>query len=306
MIYTEMANPRASSIVEVHGPTLTARQELLPDTEWIRVVDHYNPVELDLFLDQHGCTNTKIFQDFFWLPTKSYRTTAFAPVWLNVFCDFNYGTPELVDHIDTVDCFNFMMYKPRILRQLTVAEILKRGLSTDSYTYSGTNDVGADIKPRYFGSARQSVYNNVKDYNDFLRDHVFGRSAVALITETIEPDWNNNMTFTEKTLWAMLSLNFPIWLGGRKQAELWKAVGFDVFDDVVDHSYQYLLDPMERIRYALDSNDRLLRDLTHVSELRKQLTDRLKRNRALVLDQTIKKYTNSLINSIDSNLFKKI
>ena len=301
-----MVNRKASSIVEVHGPTLTARQELLPDTEWVRVVDHYNPVELDLFLDQQGCRDVRIFQDFFWLPLNSQRTTIFAPVWLNVFCDFNYGAPVLTDHVETVDCFNFMMYKPRLLRQLIIAEILKRGLVTDSYTYSGTNDVGADIKPRYFGSARQTVYNNVKDYNDFLRDHVFDRSAVALITETIEPEWHDNMTFTEKTLWAMLSLNFPIWLGGRCQADLWKAVGFDVFDDVVNHDYQYLSDPMERIHCALDTNDRLLRDLAHVGSLRKQMNDRLRQNRQLVFDQTIKRYTNSLTCNLDNDLLKKI
>jgi hypothetical protein len=106
----------------------------------------------------------------------------------------------------------------------------------------------------------------------------------------------------------MLSLNFPIWLGGRKQAELWKNVGFDTFDDVVDHSYQHLSDPMARIHRALDSNRRLLTDLSYVSDLRHQMSDRLKHNRELVLTGAIKRYTDQLLSSINENcpaLFKR-
>jgi hypothetical protein len=301
-----MDNHKTLSVVNIHGPTLTVRQELSSDTDWIRVSDHYDPVELDLLLDRRGCRNTKIFQDFFWLPVCSRRETVFSPIWLSVFCNFNYGHPILTNNVTTVDCFNFMIYKPRLLRQLIAAELLNKGLTTDSYIYSGTNDFSAVVKPKYFGPARQLVYNNVADYNNFLRDNVFDRSAVALITETIEPEWHDNMTFTEKTLWAMLSLNFPIWLGGRKQADLWKDVGFDTFDDVVDHSYQYLPEPMARIHQALDSNRQLLTDLPYVSDLRYQLSDRLKRNRQLVLDGVIKKYTAQLSANFDTDLLKKI
>jgi hypothetical protein len=303
-----MDTRKISSIVEIHGPTLTSCQTLLPTTLWIRIIDHYDPAAFDLYLDQHGCQNTKIFQDFFWLPVDSQHETFFAPLWLDVFCKFSLGKPVLSDVLNTSDCFNFMMYKPRLLRQHVVTELAKRNLKTDSYTYSGTHDSGNKITPKYFGPARQMVYNNTVDYNNFLREHVFERSAVALITETIEPEWNNNMTFTEKTLWAMLSLNFPIWLGGRLQAELWQNVGFDTFDDVVDQTYQYESDPILRIQLALDNNIKLLTDLQYVTALRNQMSDRLKRNRELVLTGAIKRYTDQLlpsINEICPELFKR-
>ena len=301
-----MADHKTLSVVNIHGPTLTAKQELSSNTDWVRVSDHYNPVDLDLLLDQRGCQHTKIFQDFFWLPVGSHRETVFAPVWLSVFCDFNYGHPILNNNVSTIDCFNFMIYKPRLLRQMIAAELLNKGLTTSSYIYSGTNDFSDGVKPKYFGPARQLVYNNVADYNSFLRDNVFDRSAVALITETIEPEWHDNMTFTEKTLWAMLSLNFPIWLGGRKQADLWKNIGFDTFDDIVDHSYQHLSDPITRIQQALDANRRLLTDLLYVSDLRHQMSDRLRQNRQLVIGGIIKKYTDQLSVNFDTDLLKKI
>jgi hypothetical protein len=296
-----MDTHKISSIVEIHGPTLTPRQTLLPSTKWIRIVDHYDPVAFDLYLDQQNCQNTKIFQDFFWLPVNSRRETFFAPLWLDVFCKFSMHKPAVSDVVSTLDCFNFMIYKPRLLRQHVVTELAMRKLKTNSYTYSGTHDFGSKITPKYFGPARQQVYNNTADYNNFLRDHVFERAAVALITETVEPGWSNNMTFTEKTLWAMLGLNFPIWLGGCSQAELWKTVGFDTFDDVIDQTYQYEHDPMLRIQLALDNNIRLLTDLEYVSDLRNQLMVRLKRNRELVLNGTIKRHTDQLLLSVDES-----
>jgi hypothetical protein len=297
-----MDTRKISSIVEIHGPTLTPRQTLLPTTPWIRIVDHYDPVALDLYLDQQDCQHAKIFQDFFWLPVDSSHETFFAPLWLDVFCKFSMCEPTVSETVSTSDCFNFMMYKPRLLRQHVVLELANRKLKTNSYTYSDTHDFGSKITPKYFGPARQIVYNNTADYNNFLRDHVFERSAVALITETTEPKWNNNMTFTEKTLWPMLSLNFPIWLGGYRQAELWKTVGFDTFDDVVDQTYQYESDPMLRIQLALDNNIKLLTDLKYVSDLRNHLMNRLKRNRDLVLNGAIKRHTDRLLLSIGENL----
>jgi hypothetical protein len=166
------------------------------------------------------------------------------------------------------------------------------------------------IEPKYFGVPKEmpTIPDNISNYNNFLREHVFERSAVALITETIEPEWNNNMTFSEKTLWAMLSLNFPIWLGGRLQAELWQNAGFDTFNDVVDQTYQYESDPMLRIQLALDNNIKLLTDLQYVTALRNKMSDRLKRNRELVLNGAIGRYTDQLLSNIDENclaLFKR-
>lgn len=308
-----MANHKTLSIVSIHGPTLTARQELSIDTDWVRVSDHYSPTDLDLLLDQHGCTHTRIFQEFFWLPVCSRRETVFVPVWLNAFCNFNQGHPILTDNVATVDCFNFMIYKQRLPRLLMLTELLNRGLTTDSYIYCDHTGIGFStpgvlniIESKYFGASRQLTYNNIANYNNFLRDNVFEKSAVALITETIEPEWHDNMTFTEKTIWAMLSLNFPIWAGGQKQAELWKDVGFDTFDDIVDHSYQYLTDPATSIQQALDSNRRLLTDLPYVSDLRHQMTGRLKQNRQLVIDNTIKKYLDRLTADFDIDFLEKL
>jgi plasmid stabilization system protein ParE len=287
-------------MIGIQGPDLFVKGTLTPDTRWVRVYDHYSVKGLDNLLKDHGCQQTKIFQDFFWLPVDSTYETVFAPVWLGRFCDFPFVFPKTCSQLpDTHECFNFMVYKLRPLRHQAIQAVLDRGLTTECYTYPKTNYTGLKIKPKSFKERTQEIYNNIADYNDFLKEHVFDHSAVSLITETIEPEWQNNMTFTEKTLWAMLGLNFPIWLGGYRQADLWKQVGFDTFDDVVDHSYQWDPDPAQRIHQALDRNIRLLTDLAYVSKLRHDLQDRLYNNQKLVLQKHIVDYQKTLLNAID-------
>jgi hypothetical protein len=287
-------------MIEIQGPDLFVKGTLTTDTPWVRITDHYSVQNLDKLLKNHGCKQTKIFQEFFWLPVNSVYTTVFAPTWLSALCNFSYTFPKTSSQLpDTRQCFNFMVYKPRPCRRQAIQAVVDRGLTTECYTYPKTDYADPKIKPKTFKEDRQKTYNNVADYNDFLKEHVFDHSAVSLITETIEPEWQNNMTFTEKTIFAMLGLNFPIWLGGYRQADLWKQVGFDTFEDVVDHSYQWNPDPEQRIQQALDQNFRLLTDLPYVSKLRHELQDRLYKNQKLVFDNPINNYKKTLINTFN-------
>ena len=58
--------------------------------------------------------------------------------------------------------------------------------------------------------------------------------------------------------------------------------GFDVFDDIVDHSYQNLLDPYDRVYAAVDRNLSLLQDFNRASEFIANNQDRLQHNLDLV------------------------
>lgn len=285
-------------MVRIQGPDLSIHGTLTPHTAWVHVIDHYSVRDLDTLLYEHGCKQVKIFQDFFWLSVDSDFTTLFAPTWLQRFCRFAVTWPDVPTVIpETKHCFNFMIYKLRSPRQTAIQALIDRHLVTECYTLCEQNHTS--IKAKTYRNGRQKVYNNTADYNDFLRPYVFDHSAVALITETIEPEWHNNMTFTEKTIWPMLSYNFPIWLGGYRQADLWKAVGFDVFEDIVNHDYQWEPDPYRRISRALDENLRLLTDLDYVSNLRLHMQQRLSANQTLVLDQHIESYGKTVLDGID-------
>ena len=53
---------------------------------------------------------------------------------------------------------------------------------------------------------------------------------------------------------AFMGGNIPLWFGGWKIAHSLKKYGFDVFDDIVDHSYETLEDPYDRCTQSLERN----------------------------------------------------
>jgi hypothetical protein len=289
-------------IAHIHGPTLVTGTRLLSQAKWVRIADHYVPEKLDELLLQSGCgPDVVVFQDFFWLPVKSKFKTVFAPVWLGNFCKFEYSDkPLLSNTVITNDCFNFVVYKPRTLRDQAIEVVLSQKLNTQSYVSTSDYLKSKNLPLRWFGDRYQkSAYDNVKDYNLFLRDNVFDCSAVALITETIEHSWINNTTFTEKSIWPMLSLNFPIWLGGRQQADLWESIGFDVFRDCIDHRYQHEVDPTLRIKRAIDDNIEILSNLELAASLRNHHRIRLLNNRHLVLQNQVMRFCKSKLSALD-------
>lgn len=128
---------------------------------------------------------------------------------------------------------------------------------------------------------------NRRSWDQGLGD-MFQRSVVALITESYVTQ--PAAVFTEKTVYAMLGCNFPIWIGGYQQARFWKEFGFDIFDDVIDHSYQGYDTLIERCWYAFERNRKILTDIDHARSLREKHQARLQANRELVLDHQLDKY----------------
>ncbi|NBO23558.1 PepSY domain-containing protein, partial [bacterium] len=122
----------------------------------------------------------------------------------------------------------------------------------------------------------------------------FVQSAVSLISEP-----HGDLTasvFTEKTIFAIMGLTFPIFVGGVGNADYLKKVGLDVFDDIIDHSYQFLPTLAERCYYALKNNIKILTDLNLAKQLRTKNLDRLLKNRDLL-------YTGILIDLHQGSFF---
>lgn len=94
-----------------------------------------------------------------------------------------------------------------------------------------------------------------------------------LVTWNAFKDWYLNSTFniitepnffergctiTEKYLCCLYGYCFPIFCGSYKLPDAVKEIGFDVFDDIIDHSYQYETNPTVRTLNALELNKNLL------------------------------------------------
>jgi hypothetical protein len=237
----------------------------------------------------------------------------------------NFKSVPLVTDPITTHCFNFCINKKQVNRYLLIRLVEYFKLTSFSYTYSGNGRLIDDsilidemkhadlpvhfketicseiLLPTNFIKPPTAYENNgshignfggiVWAWNNGLKD-MYSTSAVSLIAESIKYD--KSITFTEKTVYAMLGLTFPLWIGGYAQADTWKRVGFDTFDDIIDHSYQYKNTLIERCYYAIKNNLKILTDLTYASNLRSANLDRLLKNQTLILSDHLTTYNNSL------------
>ena len=102
--------------------------------------------------------------------------------------------------------------------------------------------------------------DNVTNFNQRLRSK-YQNSFVEIVSESSfsAPSY----MLTEKTLNSMYGCNFPIILSGVGAVAHLREIGFDLFDDIIDHTYDTIANPFDRIISAIDDNQRLLLDSSH-------------------------------------------
>ena len=113
-----------------------------------------------------------------------------------------------------------------------------------------------------------------------LQRQVFEPTCVSLITEPCYLE--REIMITEKTILAIYAGTLPIWAGGWRLPDAMRDLGFDVFDDIVDHSYSTLADPVARLDQALIKNQRLLTNFDLVRDFIAANQQRLQHNVDLV------------------------
>lgn len=237
---------------------------------------------------------------------------------------------------DTDVTFNFMINKKQINRFLCVKLVECFDLKDFDYTWSGTdvnfemsgiireldslqersplNDSARtcllqpiSLSPRFIpypgqrgDSSQISNYGgNTWTWNNGLQD-MFSKSAVSLISESV--GWQRASIFSEKTLFAVLGLTFPIWVGGYQQAQEFQNIGFDTFDDIIDHSYQHYDTLIERCYYAVEKNLSVLSNLALAAELRQKNKHRLLANRDFLLQDGVTHFVNKKITTLPADL----
>ena len=177
--------------------------------------------------------------------------------------------------------FNFMINKPRPHRRILMDTILELGLTNYRHSLCWSNGYGGIPGTDFrFGDElclEQGMLNgqhtNASTYRYLLKGSVFECTAVSLITEPVF--YERETIITEKTVMAMWAGTLPIWVGGWHCADVMREFGFDVFDDVIDHSYQSLADPHDRCRQAIVRNLPLLEQVTDLSPLHSRLQHNL-------------------------------
>jgi hypothetical protein len=118
------------------------------------------------------------------------------------------------------------------------------------------------------------TYRGTENNENFIRlANVYGSCAVNIVTETLYDPVPG--LFCEKTLFAMLAQQIPIIIGSQGLVSSIRAHGFDMFDDVVDNSYDNLPNDT-RIMQALELNKNLIQGRVDLSPYQQRLEDQRK------------------------------
>jgi len=118
------------------------------------------------------------------------------------------------------------------------------------------------VKIRNFDKKDDRVATN---YNDNLLP-VYENIGVEIITGTMF--FEKTPVITEKEVQSIFGKNFPIYINGVGMVrEMKKLFDLDLFDDIIDNSYNEIDDHFERLAAAIDRNDHLLNGSMNIHEL---------------------------------------
>ena len=135
---------------------------------------------------------------------------------------------------------------------------------------------------------KTSPNDNVTNFKDVLSEY-YESTFVEIISETSYTE--KAYLLTEKTLNSIYGCNFPILLCGQGCVKFLRNMGLDMFDDIVDHSYDSIENPIDRLYKAVTDNMELLTNGDKTKQLWKENQHRFLANIDFVKNDIYKYYT---------------
>jgi hypothetical protein len=123
--------------------------------------------------------------------------------------------------------------------------------------------------------------NNAENLDTYLRQY-YEHSAVEVITET--EYYSKGHHTSEKFLHCMIGSCIPLLIGQQYHVRYLQQLGFDMFEDIIDISYDEIEDPLLRMYTAVKNNLRILTEKDFCVDLHRTCDERLKNNRELAVN----------------------
>jgi len=140
--------------------------------------------------------------------------------------------------------------------------------------------------------------DNVANFKNKLANY-YKDTFVEIVCETSYTEACYNLT--EKTLNSIYGCSFPILLCSKGSVEFLRSMGLDMFDDIIDHSYDNISDPAERLECAILNNKELLTNNKRTKDLWIKNQNRFKNNIDFCRERLYNFY-----NTRSNDLFKEI
>jgi len=204
--------------------------------------------------------------------------------------------------------FNFMINKLRPHRK-RLLELVEE-LNLTNYTYSlpwrenpftslPVTNYMIGTETQMPQGIRSGSIRNSQNYKQLLQKTVFEPSCISLITEPTYIE--KESLISEKTIMSIYGGTIPIWVGGWRCADSMQRLGFDVFDDLVDHSYQTLENPLQRVKNSITLNKKLLSNF----EITTSIIKRLQHNLNLMVSGVFEKEVEKQLHETNFTLCRK-
>ena len=116
---------------------------------------------------------------------------------------------------------------------------------------------------------------------------IYEQTSLSLVTETYA-DAERGLFVTEKSYKPLANCHFQIWIAQPGIVEFFRNLGFDMFDDFIDNSYDTVFDDISRFESAFLCLEKFLNDVKKLSENDKiKLQQRLSENQRKYFDMKI-------------------
>ena len=138
--------------------------------------------------------------------------------------------------------------------------------------------------------------DNISDLQRDVSNPLFRKCAVNIVVESSaqnEPNVWNSVFVSEKTFKAFGMLQIPVWWAVPGVVDCVRNMGYDVFDDIIDHSYDQQEDQTIRLGLVIEQLKKL--EIYNLAELRQTLRPRLAANWQR-LDNTVRLQSNNISN----------
>lgn len=173
-----------------------------------------------------------------------------------------HGTISFGDNLHTNNWLERVNWTLTSQQEIDIRPKLIKG-----YEKSKTMDLSLSIKnvdQIYDASGWKSGADNATNFDQYLRP-LYQDHFVEIVAETLCN--TPTISVSEKFLNSVYARNFPIMIGAHGLVAFLSRMGFDMFADVVDHSYDHIKDPMDRICAAVDMNMEMLTNQDLVKNL---------------------------------------
>ncbi len=279
--------------------------EVLTEPTTICVADHHYDEENDVWplqqlLDASTCEpeeHTLLFD----MIIHDDRFAQYNPIcepWTMEWLQREFEEENIVpDWTNKTVPFNFMINKERPHRIKLLNMIEDAQLTNFTYSLPWLSNPYTSVTPTNYmigtetqmaQGIRSGSVRNSTNYKQLLQKNVFEPSCISLITEPTYIE--KEAQLSEKTIMTIYGGNVPIFIGGWRSADALRILGFDVFDDIVDHSYETLEDPWDRVTNAFQLNIELLKSFI-ISDT---ILQRMQNNLDLLTNGVFRKALNHL------------